>query len=268
VYPCNLPFGIAWNETGLGQQQTLSICDTVWAKVSALVELQDADAMNTEVLFDLDDTLHDRTGAIPLFAREQGRTRLNLPEHEARAFAARFVELEQRGRVWKDQVYNALSLEFPAARNQRKALVDDYLQSFPRRCRLRPGVLELLNALRSNLVKIGLVTNGRVDMQSAVIDALGLVPVVDTIVISEQVGLRKPQPEIFHLALNRLGASRRSATFVGDDLLADVGGALSAGIARAVWFDEANDAKGVIPTGAVRITTIEALSTQLLRCCA
>jgi putative hydrolase of the HAD superfamily len=47
---------------------------------------------------------------------------------------------------------------------------------------------------------------------------------------SDEVGVRKPAPEIFALALRALGADARTAIHVGDDLVLDVEGARSAGM--------------------------------------
>ena len=129
-----------------------------------------------------------------------------MSEREARILASRFIAVERGGRLWKDQVYAALAQEFPAARCKAAALLDDYLRSFPRACRLRPGFTELLIEMRSLSVRIGVVTNKRKDMRSAVMRALGLGAPVDAVIISEANGFRKSQAEIFHLAMSRFGS--------------------------------------------------------------
>jgi putative hydrolase of the HAD superfamily len=58
------------------------------------------------------------------------------------------------------------------------------------------------------------------------------------IVISEEAGVAKPSPEIFMRALNLLGAQPSETLFVGDNPVADVVGAQSAGI-PAVWLRNA-----------------------------
>jgi 2-haloacid dehalogenase/putative hydrolase of the HAD superfamily len=55
------------------------------------------------------------------------------------------------------------------------------------------------------------------------------------VVISEEVGVRKPRGEIFAAALERLGTAPEAALHVGDSLRADVGGAHAAGITSA-WI--------------------------------
>lgn len=219
--------------------------------------------MQSAVLFDLDDTLHDRRATIPPFVNSQARRLLSMPALDAARFAERFVQLEQRGRIWKDQVYRDLGREFPQARGADKRLLEDYLQSFPGTCRLRQGAGELLRNLRSKGVKLGIITNGRSDMQLAVVNALGLGDLVDVVVISEQVGMRKPNPGIFDRALMQIGVEARSAIFVGDDWQADVEGALSAGFGEVYWFDWATAAQAGLPPGTSRVSSFAELNEKL-----
>lgn len=220
--------------------------------------------MQRAVLFDLDDTLHDRAAAIPMFVVSQACRLLEMQVPDAVRFAERFVELEERGRVWKDRVYKELGREFPQARHADERLLDDYMRSFPKVCRLRQGAAELLRQLRDRAVKLGIVTNGRSDMQLAVVSALGLGDLVDTVVISESIGLRKPDPRIFYNALTQIGVEAQSSVFVGDDLRSDVEGALSAGFKHVYWFDAATVAESDVPPRTSRVTGFAELTERLL----
>jgi putative hydrolase of the HAD superfamily len=60
-----------------------------------------------------------------------------------------------------------------------------------------------------------------------------------TIIISEEVGLKKPAPGIFHLALQRTGLKPEEVIFVGDSVIDDIGGAASAGITPILLQREA-----------------------------
>jgi putative hydrolase of the HAD superfamily len=59
---------------------------------------------------------------------------------------------------------------------------------------------------------------------------------IDTLVVSEEVGVAKPDREIFRVALERLGAAPGDAVMIGDSWSADIAGARAAGI-RSVWFN-------------------------------
>jgi putative hydrolase of the HAD superfamily len=92
-----------------------------------------------------------------------------------------------------------------------------------------------LRLLRSRGLKIGIVSNWDTRLKS-ICDGLGLTPLVDFIVISAEVGVRKPDPGIFRMALDRAGVRADEAIHVGDLLEEDVEGARRAGV-RAVLID-------------------------------
>jgi putative hydrolase of the HAD superfamily len=96
-------------------------------------------------------------------------------------------------------------------------------------------MVETLTTLRAWGVATGLVTNGDEVFQSRHIKALGLREWVDTILISEVEGLRKPDKELFFRAASRLNVDPKHCLFVGDNPIADILGAHSAGMDTA-WF--------------------------------
>ena len=109
----------------------------------------------------------------------------------------------------------------------------------------------LLDSLRSRGIKTGLVANSWPDparVLRADVEAFGLTEQFDVIVFSEEVGFRKPQPEIFLHALAALGVAPENAMFVGDRLDTDVQGAAQVGMAtvQALWF-RADDTPGIEP---------------------
>jgi len=109
----------------------------------------------------------------------------------------------------------------------------------------------LLDSLRSRGIKTGLVANSWPDparLLRADVESFGLTEQFDVIVFSEEVGFRKPQPEIFLHALAQLGVDPENAMFVGDRLDTDVQGAAQVGMAtvQALWF-RADDTPGIEP---------------------
>ena len=109
----------------------------------------------------------------------------------------------------------------------------------------------LLEALRSRGIKTGVILNSWPDPGRVLrgdIERAGLTGLLDTIVISSEVGMRKPDPGIFQLALEQLGVEPHDAMFVGDGLDTDVQGAGNLGMTtvQALWF-HADDNPSIEP---------------------
>jgi HAD superfamily hydrolase (TIGR01549 family) len=94
---------------------------------------------------------------------------------------------------------------------------------------LYPDALPTLNRLRSSGYTLGLVSNAPPDTAKVIV-SLGLPPYFSTVVVSGVVGVSKPNPEIFRIALNQTGGVAKEAIHVGDVYEADVLGARNAGI--------------------------------------
>ncbi|PFJ82869.1 2-haloalkanoic acid dehalogenase, partial [Bacillus cereus] len=95
--------------------------------------------------------------------------------------------------------------------------------------------IHFLNHIKRHF-KIGIITNGSTHRQKAKIINTNLNNYFDTIIISEEVGLSKPDKRIFELALNKLNVQPENTLFVGDDLEKDIAGCQNANI-KGVWFN-------------------------------
>ncbi|MFD1121420.1 HAD family hydrolase [Methylophilus flavus] len=182
------------------------------------------------VLFDLDGTLHDRAAGLVAFVRDQF-IRFGIDPKQLNRFVSRFIALDANGKVWKTEVYSQLIKEFELMGSPTvEALVKEYLGLYPGFAMPMADAKYVLEILKTRQIVVGIVTNGRSDLQRSVITALGFDALVSAIVISEEVGVRKPQREIFDRALKKLGVSAAETIFVGDDAVADIEGALNAGL--------------------------------------
>lgn len=98
----------------------------------------------------------------------------------------------------------------------------------------------LLDALRTRGIRLGLVSNvfdpGWLVRRD--LDGMGLTERLDAIVLSSEIGWRKPDPRIYRAALDTLDVAPEEAIFVGDRLLEDVAGpsALGIGTVLALWY--------------------------------
>ena len=84
--------------------------------------------------------------------------------------------------------------------------------------RPRPGAVELLGRLRSRC-RLGLLSDGFLPAQHLKLDALGLAPMLDAVVMTEEMGRQcwKPAPDGFEAIRAMLGATRESCAYVADN---------------------------------------------------
>jgi putative hydrolase of the HAD superfamily len=128
-----------------------------------------------------------------------------------------------------------------------RELADFFLADRKSRHVVFPESRPVLDALQSR-VKMGMITNGASDIQRAKIDGSGLASYFDTILVSGEEGFGKPKPEIFRLAIDRLGVDEASAVMIGDSLARDIAGAAGVGI-KSVWVNRVGlAATGGFPT--------------------
>lgn len=109
----------------------------------------------------------------------------------------------------------------------------------------------LLEALRKRDLKLAIISNVATPghLVREVLDAQGLTERVDAVVLSCEVGKRKPHRAIFERALEELGVEAAETLHVGDRVYHDVGGAAALGIAtvQALWFRADDDAESTHP---------------------
>jgi putative hydrolase of the HAD superfamily len=188
------------------------------------------------VLFDLDQTLLDRKSSLAAFLRGQWELfRHGLGNADFGTWSSRFVALDKQGMVRKSEVYPQLLTEFGGDPALTGALLADYSS---RSCHYAvgcPGMQSTITTLRAHRLKLGIITNGETDFQSRNIAALGLDELMDSILISQREGLRKPERQLFLRAAETLDVPVTDCLFVGDNPVADILGAHAAGMQTA-WF--------------------------------
>ncbi|MDL9980796.1 HAD family hydrolase [Microbacterium sp. ASV49] len=101
---------------------------------------------------------------------------------------------------------------------------------------LYPEAMDVLAALRDRGIRTAVITNGPSGLQRSKLMAVDLAEGFDAVLVSGEVGIQKPDAAIFALAVERLGVSPGEALHIGDNQVADVGGARGAGL-TAVWID-------------------------------
>ena len=199
------------------------------------------------VLFDLDQTLLLRTPTIPQKLHEV-MTDMNVPhtmDQVDKAFAdceywigeQTTLENQTGVRMSDEEFLEKLTVFYQNALNipQQGVFVLQTVicRQYSRTYSLMPDAVKLLSALKEKNVKLGVVSNNYTTIYET-LTQLGLTPYFDCIVISEEVGLQKPDPAIIHLACERLGVKPEETLYVGDHPF-DITCAHDAG-AKAAWM--------------------------------
>jgi putative hydrolase of the HAD superfamily len=160
---------------------------------------------------------------------------------------------ESHNRFWISTALAKLGHEVSPDNPHISAAVETYFSAFIQYAKLIPGTKEMLTTLRQNY-RIGLLSNfTHPPAATQIIAELDLEPFFDVVLISGDLGYRKPHLSVFEALIDQLGVEKEEIAFVGDDPEADVAGALRAGL-QPVWTTYVRDnnitpAPGVVGNG-------------------
>lgn len=199
------------------------------------------------VLFDVDDTLFDRQGAqlevLDIVLRECGAIFAGI---DKRTIIEAFLGSD-RVTTWEyyDEVY---TIEGIRLRRQQAFLdllgldvtlaqevSEVYIAWYPRTDAPVAGAKGVVEALGARF-PLGVVSNGLPDVQYIKLETLAIRHLFDCIVLSEELGIRKPDAKIFWHAADLLDVAPGDCLYVGDSYANDIVGAKQAGM-RACWFN-------------------------------
>jgi len=208
------------------------------------------------IFFDLDDTLYD--------LRSYWHGRLSEAFEEVLARYPQFVRDDLIQQAIAEKVYieklpaflRTLGIEDERLIAEAHAL---FRQEWFERLELYYDATQTLQALRPHF-KLGLITNGPSQTQRPKIERFRLVDYLDVLIVSEEVGVAKPDPKIFEIALEQLGLVPSQALYVGDSLEFDLPGAAAAQL-PFIWMNPRHE---LLPADLPRpLATIDRLTDLL-----
>ena len=198
------------------------------------------------ILFDLDDTLFDRT----LAQNETLSTILRMfPDlfdqiDESVALDSFFeadrlaIRSESHGSTL-EEVLELRSRTFldllGLVPNRTQEITQTYITKYRESVTPVSGAMSALQVLHGSF-PLGLVSNGYPEVQHIKIDSLKIRNLLEFTLISEEVGIRKPDPEIFLMAAQMIGVEPPKCLFVGDSYENDVIGANGVGM-QTCWLN-------------------------------
>jgi len=153
---------------------------------------------------------------------------------------ARKTGQETHNRLWISQALKELGLSVPPDDPRISQAVTAYFSAFSQHASLIPDTLDMLATLGQRY-PLGLLSNfTHPPAARSILDDTGMSEHFQVIVISGDVGIRKPHPGSFSALTQALGVAPDEMLYIGDNPEADVDGAYQAGI-RPVWMTYVRD---------------------------
>lgn len=187
------------------------------------------------VLFDLDNTLFNRDLAFHKWAQGFVAEKMCGESEDYRAQALeQIVGIDSHGYTTKEHLFTQVRVLYPVITEEVQTLCDRFYREWLVHMVLDPQTVLLLDALDSENIPYGIVTNGP-SQQHHKIQQLGLHHRTTCIFVSAEYGCNKPDPSIFRAAAASLGLPCENILFVGDNPEADMCGAHAVGMQTA-WI--------------------------------
>ena len=198
------------------------------------------------ILFDADDTLLDFTSAereafsamlvdFGLSAQEGYFSLYKACNHQA-------WQAYERGEIDAVDLRRKRFADFIASAGLSKAIDPlamntAYLENLIRHTSPLEGALEVLKTLQSRKVRMGIITNGLKEVQRPRIRRVGMEKFFDVVLVSDEIGLAKPDTRFFALAHEAMGLPDKGKVLVvGDSYASDITGAKNYAF-PSCWFN-------------------------------
>ena len=138
---------------------------------------------------------------------------------------------ETHNRFWICAALQKLGYDILPDDRRIAVAVDSYFSAFYLHCHLIPDTKQMLSRLKKDRYRLGLLTNfTHGPAARKIIDDLGLSTFFDVVLISGELGFRKPHPFVFHQLIEHLGVQNDQVIYIGDDLNSDIKGAQRVGL--------------------------------------
>ena len=192
------------------------------------------------VAFDLDGTLLNRSESIRHYCDYFVLEHLDCFENncDTAEIAEKMYHFYRNGLSKTPEYYQSVIRNFQWSMAPSPVYLDQhYRECMITFCIPQNNIYTTMRALKSMEVEFGIVTNGIAINQRRKIERLNLHRIVDTILVSGELGVAKPDPAIFETFCSEKEVKLEEVLFVGDDPKRDVLGAQNAGM-KTAWFSD------------------------------
>ena len=141
----------------------------------------------------------------------------------------------------------------PPTEQEVSGIFARYLALYEDSWSLYPDAMPCLEALTA--YPLGLITNGDSSQQRRKLHSTGIADIFSSVVVSGDIGVAKPQREIFDRSAQELGISPRELLFIGDNPQADVLGAIQAGW-QCIWLNRTGFEQAVAAATVTELTEV------------
>jgi len=205
--------------------------------------------MKKHIFFDLDHTIWDFDRNAEETLNELYHTyKLNeIGLNSCADFILKYTENNHQ--LWADYHLGKITKDFLRAERFSKTFIelgihpdavphqfeDDYVSISPTKTNLFEAAEDVLAYLKQKYT-LHIISNGFKETTLTKMNLSNLNPYFENVIISEDVGVNKPNPIIFEYALDKAKASKEESIMIGDSLEADIYGALNFGM-EAIFFN-------------------------------
>ncbi len=140
--------------------------------------------------------------------------------------------IELKSDVWWKEILGRLKITVEEA--DIAQLIQRSHQTLRTQIFLYPEVKELLSDLKKDYLLACISNISEGDLAREDLKIFGILHLFDCVVMSSDLGIRKPSPKIFQHALNQLNIKSKEMVFIGDTLYDDIKGAKEADLLMAI----------------------------------
>lgn len=180
------------------------------------------------ILFDLDNTLIDRQRAFTEMLYRVFRTYYK-DEDYINNLVNDALLFDDGGKTERIDAFTKLINKYNIKEFSAEKLAKDWSNESGSITYLFDDVKDTLNILKKKYI-LGIVTNGDYSSQKRKLDSINLYDILDYTLISDEIGIRKPDPRIFEYACNKLNLKPEECIYVGDSYSRDIVGAMNANL--------------------------------------